>query len=244
MDSKKKDTEIVTTIIINQSQQNAAKIAGFSLIFAIALVIISNYSVTFRYIIPGNVVETAQNIIEHETLFRINLVSNLIYILTLIFMTTSFYVILKPVNKNLALTTVFIRFVYVLMWSLMTINILGTIRLLSDASYLSVFELNQLQTIARLQLSNSWDAYYIGLPFWGLTTVIISWLLFKSRYIPRVLAVFGIISSVWCVFCGFTYLIFPNYSKIVQIGLFDVPLTIFELVLGFWFLIKGLRFAG
>lgn len=159
-------------------------------------------------------------------------------------MTTSFYVILKPVNKNLALTTVFIRFVYVLMWSLMTINILGAIRLLSDASYLSVFELNQLQTIARLQLSNSWDAYYIGLPFWGLTTVIISWLLFKSRYIPRVLAVFGIISSVWCVFCGFTYLIFPNYGNIVHIGLFDVPLTIFELVLGFWFLIKGLRFAG
>ena len=231
------------TGIIDWSQQKAAKVAGFTLIFAIALVIISNYSVTFRYVIPGNALETARNIIEHETMFRLNVASNLIYIITLVFLLTSFYVILKPVNKNLALVAVFIRFVYALMWTLMTINILSAIRLLGDASYLSVFNLDQLQTMARLQLSNSWDAYYVGLPFWGLTSTLISWLLFNSRYIPRALAVFGIISSLWCVFCGFTYLIFPNYGKIVHIGLFDVPLVIFELVLGFWLLIKGLTAA-
>jgi len=231
------------TGIIDWSQQKAAKVAGFTLIFAIALVIISNYSVTFRYVIPGNALETARNIIEHETMFRLNVASNLIYIITLVFLLTSFYVILKPVNKNLALVAVFIRFVYALMWTLMTINILSAIRLLGDASYLSVFNLDQLQTMARLQLSNSWDAYYVGLPFWGLTSAVISWLLFKSRYIPRTLAVYGIISSLWCVFCGFAYLIFPNYGKIVHIGLFDVPLVIFELVLGFWLLIKGLTAA-
>jgi len=231
------------TGIIDWSQQKAAKVAGFTLIFAIALVIISNYSVTFRYVIPGNGLETARNIIEHETMFRLNVASNLIYIITLVFLLTSFYVILKPVNKNLALVAVFIRFVYALMWTLMTINILSAIRLLGDASYLSVFNLDQLQTMARLQLSNSWDAYYVGLPFWGLTSAVISWLLFKSRYIPRTLAVYGIISSLWCVFCGFAYLIFPNYGKIVHIGLFDVPLVIFELVLGFWLLIKGLTAA-
>ena len=233
----------IVTSVIDKSQQKAAKVAGFALIFAIALVIISNYSVTFRYVIPGNVLETARNIIEHETLFRINVVSNLIYIITLILLLTSFYVILKPVNKNLALAAAFIRFVYVLMWTLMTINILGAIRLLGDDSYLSVFNLDQLQTMARLQLSNSWDAYYVGLSFWGLTSAVISWLLFNSRYIPRALAVFGIISALWCVFCGFTYLIFPNYGKIVHIGLFDVPLVFFELVLGFWLLIKGLTAA-
>ena len=164
--NQKKTKEIEqATGVIDWSQQKAAKVAGFTLIFAIALVIISNYSVTFRYVIPGNVLETARNIIEHETMFRINVVSNLIYIITLIFLLTSFYVILKPVNRNLALAAVFIRFVYALMWTLMTINILGAIRLLGDASYLSVFNLDQLQTVARLQLSNSWDAYYVGLPF-------------------------------------------------------------------------------
>jgi ABC-type thiamin/hydroxymethylpyrimidine transport system permease subunit len=54
------------------------------------------------------------------------------------------------------------------------------------------------------------------------------------------LAVFGIVSSVWCVFCGFTFLIFPDFGESIHLALFDVPLTIFEITLGFWLLFKGL----
>ena len=231
------------TNIISQSQRKAAKVAGFTLLFAIAIVIISNYSVTFRFIVL-DVAETARNIIANQTLFRINIVSNLIYLITLIVMSTSFYVILKPVNKNLALAALFFRLLYAFMWGYMAINILDTISILGDAGYLSVFDTNQLQTMARLHLNSSWYAYYVGLPFWGLTSAVCSYLLLKSRFIPRVLAIFGIISSVWCVFCGFAYLIFPGFGEIVHLGLFDVPLTIFELTLGFWLLFKGLRISA
>lgn len=240
MNSKKTEGIEMTTSIIDQSQRKAAKVAGLTLIFAIAIVVISNYSVTFRYIIPGNVAETARNIIEHETAFRFNAFCNLIFLVTLIVMSTSFYVILKPVNKNFALVAAFTRFVYAFVWGFMAINTLMAIRLLGDTDYLSVFETDQLQTMMRLNLTSSWDAYYVGLPFWGLASAIISMLLFKSRYIPRALAVFGIISSVWCVFCAFAYLIFPAYGKVVHLGLFDVPLTLFEVILGFWLLLKGL----
>ena len=241
MNSKKIGGIEMTSNVIDQSQRKAAKVAGLTLIFAIAIVVISNYSVTFRYIIPGNVAETARNMIEHETAFRFNTFCNLIFLATLIVMSTSFYVILKPVNKNFALVAAFTRLVYAFIWGFMAINTLMAIRLLGDTDYLSVFETDQLQTMMRLNLTSSWDAYYVGLPFWGLASAIISLLLFKSRYIPRALTVFGIVSSVWCVFCAFAYLIFPGYGKIVHIGLFDVPLTIFEIILGLWLLIKGLR---
>lgn len=230
----------MTSNIIDQSQQKAAKFAGFTLIFAIAIVVISNYSVTFRFIVP-DAAETARNIMAHETLFRFNIFCNLIYLLTLTVMFTSLYVILKPVNKNLALASAFFRLIYALMWGFMAINTFSAIRLLGNADYLSVFEADQLQTLSKLHLSSSWDAYYVGLPFWGLASLVCSYLLFKSRYIPRALAVFGIISSAWCVFCAFVYLIFPSYGEIVHIGLFDVPLVFFEITLGFWLLFKGLR---
>jgi len=229
---------------IDQSQHKAAKVAGFTFLFAIAIVIFSNYSVNFRFIIPDNAVDTARNIMAHETLFRINIVSNLIYLVTLIVMFTSLYVILKPVNRNLALAALFFRLVYGLMWGFIAINTLAAIRLFGDASYLPVFEANQLQTLSRLHLSSSWDTYYVGLPFWGLASAVCSYLLFKSRYVPRVLAIFGIVSSVWCVFCGFTFLIFPDFGKSVHLALFDVPLTIFEITLGFWLLFRGLRPGG
>jgi hypothetical protein len=122
------------------------------------------------------------------------------------------------------------------MWAIIALNIFNALRYQGDAAYLSAFEANQLQALSRLHLSRNFDAYYVGLPFWGLASAVCSYLLFKSRYIPRALAVFGIISSVWCVFCAFAFLIFPSFGEIVHLGLFDVPLTIFEVTLGFWLL--------
>jgi len=42
------------------------------------------------------------------------------------------------------------------------------------------------------------------------------------------------------VFCAFVYLIFPNFNKIVNDWWFDFPMAVFELVLSFWLLFKGL----
>jgi hypothetical protein len=63
----------------------------------------------------------------------------------------------------------------------------------------------------------------------------------KSNYIPKGLAVFGLISSVWCVICAFTYLIFPDFAKPVNPYWFDSPMALFELALSFWLLFSGLR---
>ncbi len=233
----------MTTGVIDQSQRKAAKVAGFTFLFAIAIVVFSNYSITFRFIVP-DAAETARNIIANQTLFRINIVCNLIYLVTLIVMFTSLYVILKPVNKNLALAAAFFRLIYALMWGIMALNTLGALRLLGDAAYLPVFNADQLQTLSRLHLSSSWDAYYVGLPFWGLASVVCSYLWLRSRYIPRALAVFGMISSVWCVICAFIFIIFPNFGETVNLYLFDMPLVIFETTLGFWLLFKGLKLDG
>jgi len=223
------------------SQRKAARIAGFTLIFAVILVIVANYSVNFRLIIPNSAAETAQNIIENNTLFRFNIFCNLLYITTLIVMFTSLYVVLEPVNKNLALSAAFFRLIYALMWGIMAVNTCDALHLLGDAPYLPAFDPDQLKAMTMLNLVTGWNAYYVGLPFWGLASTACSYLLFKSKYIPKALAVFGIVSSAWCVFCAFAYIIYPDYGKVVHIGLFDTPLTIFEVTLGFWLLFKELR---
>ncbi|MCB2154467.1 DUF4386 domain-containing protein [bacterium] len=231
------------TSAIDESQCRAARPAGVTLILAIVIVVVSNYSVNFRYIVP-DIAETARNMVEHATLFRLNIFFNLLYIVTLVLMSTSLYVVLKPVNKNLALTAMFFRLLYAGMWGIIALNTLGAMRLLDDADFLRAFETGQLHALSQLHLRSSWDAYYVALPFWGLASTVCSMLLFKSKYIPRALAAFGIASAAWCAFCALTYIIFPDYGKIVHIGFFDVPLTLFEIVLGFWLLLKGLRPPG
>jgi len=225
---------------IDESQRKAAKVAGFTLLLAIVIVVVANYGISFRLLVPGNAVDTARNILAHETLFRINIACNLIYVLSLVILLSTLYVILKPVNQNLALVAAFCRLIVALMWGITALNTLGALRLLGNATYLPVFKTDQLQTLARLHLVSSYDAYYIGLPFWGLASAVCSYLWFKSRFIPRTLAGFGLISSAWCVFCAFAFLIFPHFDAKVNASWFDMPMLLFEMALGSWLLFKGL----
>jgi hypothetical protein len=227
--------------VIDEPQRKAARVAGFTFLFAMAIVILANYGINFRLIVPGNAVETARNIMAHETLFRLNIVCNLIYVLTIVAMVAAVYVTLKPVHRNLALVAAFSRLVFAGMWGVTALNSLGALRLLGDTAYLQAFGVDQLRSLARLNIASSYDAYYIGLPFWGLASTVCSYLWFKSAYIPRALSAFGVVSSAWCVICAFAYLIFPDFANTVGLSWFDIPLVLFELGTGYWLLFKGLR---
>ena len=234
----------MTTSTIDNSQRIAAKVAGFACLFGMAIVVYSNYGIYEHLIVPGNVAETARNIVAHETLFRLSLVCNVTYCVSVVVLLAALYVILKPVNQGLALVGAFFRLVFALMWLLTALNMLSALRLLGSASYLQVFEADRLQALARLHLGANFDDYYVGLPFFSLASTVCSYLWLKSKYIPRGLAIFGVISSAWCVVCAFVFLIFPHFNKIVNDYAFDSPMALFEMALSFWLLFKGLRPSG
>jgi len=229
---------------IDDSQRTAAKVAGLSYLLTIAIVVFANYALLNPLIVPGNAAETARNIVTHETQFRIVAVCFLIYSAGVVVLLTALYLILRPVNRGLALVAALFRLVFALLWLLTTLNLLNALRLLGSASYLQVFEANRLQALARLHIAAGFDDYYVGLPFFGLAATVCAYLWLKSNYIPKGLAAFGVISSAWCVICAFVFLIFPHFNEIVNDYWFDSPMAIFELALSFCLLFKGLRSPG
>jgi hypothetical protein len=156
-------------------------------------------------------------------------------------LTTALYVILKPVNSGLALLAALWRFIWVLVWLVMTLNLFNALRLLSGADYLQAFETDRLQILARFYLGSSFDYYYVGLLFEALASTVCGYLWLRSRYIPRALAVFGVTSSAFCVACTLIFYVFPNFDKTVNLWWFDSPMGIFNIALSFWLLFKGLR---
>lgn len=230
----------MTTPAIDNSQRTAAKVAGWSGLLTFAIVVFGNFVLLSPLLVPGNAAATAQNIVPHETQFRLTVVCFLTYSLGVLVLLSALYVILKPVNPGLALVGALSRLVFALLWLLSTLNMLSVLRLLSNANYLQVFEPDRLQVLAKLYLNANFDDYYVGLPFFGLAATICAYLWFKSNYIPKGLALYGVISSAWCVICAFVFLIFPHFNKIVNDWWFDFPMAVFELVLSFWLLFKGL----
>ena len=231
----------MTINTIDNSQRTAAKIAGWSGLLTFAIVVFGNYVLLNPLVVPGNAAATAQNIVAHQTQFRITVVCFLTYSLGVVVLLTALYVALKPVNPGLALIGALFRLVFALLWLLSPLNLLSMLRLLSNANYLQGFEPDRLQALARLQLGATFDDYYVGLPFFGLAATVCAWLWLKSNYIPRGLSIFGVIASAWCVLCAFVFLIFPHFNKIVNDYVFDTPMALFELILSFWLLFKGIQ---
>src|SRR5512135_3687384 len=155
---------------VDPSQQKAAKAAGLSYLITFATVVYVNFGIHSRLIVAGNAAETARNILAHERLFRIGIAGDVTYCAGVVVLLTALYVILRPVNRGLALLAAFWRLVWVLIWLVMTLNLFNVLRFLHGAEYLRVFEAERLQALARFYLGTSFDYYYVGLLFGALAS--------------------------------------------------------------------------
>ncbi len=230
----------IMTSPLEPEQQTAAKAAGLAYLLTFATVVYVNFGIHDRLIADSNA-ETARNILAHERLFRIGIVGDLLYCVGVVVLLTALYVILKPVSRTLSLLAAFWRLVWVLMWLATTLHLFDALRFLSGGDSLRAFETDRLQALAVLYLGTRFDYYYVGLLFGSLASTVCGYLWLKSRYIPRALAAFGLLSSAFCVACTLVFYIFPNFDKIVNLWWFDTPMGLFDITLSFWLLFKGLR---
>ena len=69
----------MTISMIDNSQRTAAKVAGIAGLLTMAIVVFANYGLLNPLIVPGNLAETARNIVAQEQSFRIIVICFLIY---------------------------------------------------------------------------------------------------------------------------------------------------------------------
>ncbi len=234
----------MTFSAIDESQRKAARVVGFTYLFALVPAIFAEFYVRNQLIVLNNAAETARNIMAHEGLFRLGIASNLIVFATDVVLLTALYVVLERVNRSLALLAVFFRLIETAILVVAALNDFDVLRLLSGADYLRVFEADRLHALARLSIGAHGDVYNVGLLFFGFGSVVFCYLWFKSNYVPRALAAFGVFASVLVGASAFAFIIFPELAKIVTIGYYGGPIFVFELTMGFWLLLKGLRLSG
>src|SRR5205085_5636897 len=119
----------MTITTIDNSQRTAAKVAGWAGLLTFAIVVVGNFVLLDPLTVRGDAGATAQNILAHETQFRVAVVCFLTYSLGVVVLLGALYVILKPVNSGLALFGALSRFVFALLWLLSTLNMLSALRL-------------------------------------------------------------------------------------------------------------------
>lgn len=229
---------------INESQSKSAKVVGFTYVLALFPAIFAEFYVRGQLIVFDNAAQTAQNIMAHERLFRLGIASNLIVFALDIVLITALYVILEPINRRLALLALGWGLIETATLVVVTLSDFDVLRILSGADYLHAFEADRLQALARLSIGAHDAAYNVGLVLAGLRSTVFCYLWFKSRLIPRALAAWGVLASVLMGARAISFIISPELGKVVPVEIFGTPIFLFELTMGIWLLLRGLRPSG
>lgn len=225
------------TATADKPLQKAARVAGLMYFLIILTSMLSMVFGPSKLIVEGNDTATFNNIISNELLFRIGTVYDLVMFVCVVILSLALYVILRTVSRNLALLALLWRLGEAILGCLSVLSSLIILLLIKGENYSVVFETEQLQTIVRVFLDMSSASISIVIVFLSLGTIINCYLFYISKYIPRILSAFGILSFLLMLIFAIVNIIIPIKAFMA----FGAPAILFEIIIGIWLFIKGVK---
>lgn len=225
---------------IEPAQQTAARLAGLLYLLMMFIAMFGELYARSRLIVANDALQTATNLAASPTLFRIGIVSVLIKQAGDVVLLWALYIVLSPVNKNLALLAAFWRLVECSSFGMIALTDFGALRLAGGTSYLRAFDSTQLAALSRFFISVHHPGGQIAMFFFALGSTLFAFLWFQSGYIHRALAVLGIAASLLVLAGTFAILLVPAVESFITPA-YWIPIFVFEVTLGFWLLLKGIR---
>jgi hypothetical protein len=224
--------------LLEPAQLRAARLVGFLYIFTNATAIVA-FTARGKLIVPRDAARTALNIVASEQLWRIGIAFELITVSFVIVLIWGLYVILKPVDRNVVWLATFLRLAENFILAYVTVQELSALACLKGSEYLQAFTNEQLQGLTYNFIHVYGDTFNIGFFFLGLGSAIFSYLWWRSRLIPRLLAALGIFASSLMAVASLGLIVFPVLRSIGMVHM--IPMGLYEFGLGFWLLIRGIR---
>lgn len=220
------------------SNKNVARIAGLLYLIVIATGLFAEVFVRQALKVSGDALATANNIQSSEMLFRWGLVADLFNFVCGLPCVLIIYFLFKRVNKFLLqLALIFV----VIQTAIIAVNLLNQISpllILSNNAYLNTFQPNQLAALSQLSLNIQGAGYAIGLVFFGFYCLIVGYVIFNSKMVPKFLGILYIISGLGYLINSFIMLLSKGFANPV-FAYVAIPIFIGELSFCLWLLIKG-----
>lgn len=215
-----------------------ARVAGLLYILSSLFGMVRLIYVPNVLFVHGNAAATASNIAGHELLFRFGIVSYLVCNALWIFVMLALYQLLKGVDQALAVLMVILSLMVTPISFVNIANDIAALLFARGADFLSVFDKAQREALVMLflnlhhQLDLAWELLGVSFIPFGL-------LVYRSRFLPRILGVWLMIASFAYMALSFTGLLFPGYEdKVIR---FAQPVLFAEVALMLWLAIMGVK---
>ena len=216
-----------------------ARVAGIAYLVIMSVAMLYGGLVESKLVVSGNDAATANNILAHESLFRLGIVLALVIYVSVVVASWALYVILRTVHQNLALLALLFRSAEAIVGAATVLTSFAALYALAGNDVSNAFEAQQLQALAARFLDVRTAGLDIVLILIGIGATVFCYLLFKSKYIPRPLAAWGIFTYLSMLSLGLVSVLFPGHPLILETILYGVGGS-FEFVFGLWLLFKGI----
>jgi hypothetical protein len=230
----------MTNRTVKISAQAYARIAGVLYLINIACGIFGEIFVRGHLVVAGDAATTAHRIMSSEFLFRCGIAGDLIMHITDVPMAVIFYVLLRPVSKDLSLLSALFGMLQTAILCANKLNLVTVLLLLGGTSSLKAFDQNQLQALASLSLSLHAYGFGIGLIFFGMSCLVAGYLMFQSGYFPKILGVLQVMAGVSYLINSFAQLLVPALAN-KMFPAIVLPAFIGELGTCLWLIVKGVN---
>ena len=217
------------------SPQVYARIAAVLYLTTIVAGIIAQMGIGSQIIVDGDAAATATNILTHKDLFQLGFTIYLIEMTCQIAQMVIFYILLKPVNRNVALLALVFSLTGCTIKTLSRLFYISPLLVLGDSHYLSVFNVEQLQALALLLLNINDQAAGMALAYFGISTFLNGFLIFRSDFLPRFLGTLSMLGGL-----GWLTFIYPPLGNQLILYIMIVAL-VGSLSMITWLLAKGVN---
>ncbi|HLO30227.1 MAG TPA: DUF4386 domain-containing protein [Anaerolineales bacterium] len=225
---------------IQTSPQIYARIGGVLYLITIVLGAVEELFVRGRIVVPGDTAATAANLRSMESLWRFGIASELFLGICTIALTLILYVLLKPVNRELALLATFFSLIAIAVETAYSLQLVEALYPLGNAVYLKAFTPEQLYAMSSLSIRAHGDGFGIALLFFGCFFPIAGYLIFKSGYFPKAIGILYMIPGLSYLMSSFALILAPTFAGRFYFVIAG-PALIGEASLCLWLLLKGVN---
>jgi Domain of unknown function (DUF4386) len=215
--------------------QKYARIAGVLFLLSLVAGGFGEAYVPSKLVVSTDANSTAANIKAFDFLFRMGFAGFLIESGCDIALSLIFYVLLRPVSKNLSLLAAFFGLVSTTLFAFAELFYFMAPIIVRGDGYLNTFSPDQLNTLALLSLKFYVFGAAVFTVYYGIGWIIRGYLIFRSGYLPKFLGGLMAIGGLGFVARNFALVLAPAYAS----GTLLLLMFPGALLLTAWLLIKG-----
>ena len=208
----------------------------------IALGLLGETFIRDRLIVSGNPTATAANMASMESLWSFGIAAELFLLLCAVTTTWIFFILLRPVNGDLALLAVLFNLVSMALEGVLQLNSIAVKFPLDNASYLNAFSPQQRSVLAYLSARVYGYGFGFSLIFFAGYCLIVGYLIFRSGFLPRALGVLLQIAGLCYLTNSFAQLLAPDFQDRIFPAIL-APAFVGELSLALWLTVKAVNVA-